>query len=325
MEHHAWAVAPTIRQVHIAMAFVALTTLALSGCRDSSESSTLVSTNMNNPTETSAELIDPSGEIAQIEFYSADADAMYQCLLSAALASATSRGLQAYPVINERDRYNATTGVYATWCKTVGTGEAVNADIASCKRYLNDGVSAPGTETLNLYANMQSIGEDGVNRVILSSIKIPAQGPADFKVKFTRSRGENVYGYINYYRLSFVPFDGNAYNENLSVFVGRSYGYADSDINLSESYIPDESVAEHMNLLSSSAIQFKITASSHIETLRTQVESAINADNSLDDNAKQIALAKATTEFDRRINLIDENSETLHRLTLEQFAIEQCG
>lgn len=325
MDYRAWAIAPKIPSIQIAMVTAAMAVLMLSGCSNSSDSPNMNNPIVNNTTVTSAELIDPAGEIAQIKFESAEVDAIYQCLLSAATASATSRGLQAYPVVNETDRNTGSTGVYATWCKTVGTSEDINADIASCRRYLKNGVSAPGTEALNLYADTPLRSEEGVKRIELESIKIPEEGSSDFKVVFLRSRGVSTDEEINSYTLSFVPFDGETYNKDLSVYVGRGYGYYDPDTNIRGYYIPEETVAEHMSLLSSSAEQFKTTATSHFEILRSQVETAINTDSSLDDDAKQVALAKAKTEIDRNINLIVQNSESFHRLLVEQFAIEQCG
>lgn len=314
MDYRAWSVGPTQYRIHIAIVILSLTVLTLSGCSNSSESPS-----MNNSTVNSAELIDPSSEIAQIKFYTAEVDAMYQCLLSAATASANSRGLQAYPVVNELDPRNA-EGVHATWCKTVGTSNAVDADVSSCNRYLTDDVSAPGTEALNLYADKRAVREDGVKRIELKSIKIPTQASTDFKVEFTRVRGANANGYS----LSFAPFDGNEYNPDLGVFIG-SYTYVDRDLNLREFYLPTGTIAEQQNLLTSSATQLKSITTSNFEILKTQVEQALNADISLNANARQAGLAKATTEIDRRIDLIENNSEAFHRLALEQFAIEQCG
>jgi len=313
-------------RIPIVIAILAMAVLWLSGCSKTSESPGSESPGMNNPTGTSAALDDPTGAIAELDFYSAEDDAIYQCLLSAATSSATTRGLQAVPVIKqERPEHPIyQVGVYANWCKTVGTGDVVDRDNAFC-RNLTGRFSAPGTEVLQLLAapvigSAIGIG-DKIDQIELKSIKIPEQGNTDFKVDFLRIRGRDK----NFFSLNFVPYDGNIYNEELSLSIRRNYHYTDQDINLSESYIPNETVAEHMNLLSSSTIQFKTTATSHFEILRSQVELAINADSSLDGNAKQVALDKATTEFDRRINLIDQNSETLHRQLLEQFAVEECG
>ena len=324
MNHYAHAAILKKLPLHCAIAIVAVTTFVLSSCGSSSTATESEPLNMNNPTVTSATLEDPSDEIAGLVFDSDNDDAIYQCLLSAATASATSRGLQAYPVtkIDRPENQFYDVGVYATWCKTVGAGDAVDTDISSC-RYLNGSFSAPGTEVLQLLAapDYGAGIESKVKRIELKSFKIPEQGSTDFRVEFRRIR----IGDENVFSLAFLPLDGNTYNRDLVVPIGNRYGYGDPDINFFESYQPSETMAEQKSLLASSASQFKSITTTNYEALKVQVEQALNADSSLDADVKQAALNKAITEIDRRINVIDQNSDAFHRLLLEQFAIEECG
>lgn len=321
MNHQAQADSATKRCLYIAMAIYAMAISMLSGCSNSSETPLSESPSMNNPNVNIAELDDPNGELAKLVFGSDADDALYQCLLSAATASATTRGFQAYPVQKVyRGDPTYTEGIYANWCKTVGAGDAVDTDIESC-RYLNGGFSAAGTQVLQLIAIPAGPSEDEIWRIELKSIKIPEQGSTDFKVEFhlVKIGDDNAFG------LYFSPFDGETYNKDLAIHIGGGYRYADPDINLSEYYSLGGTVAEQKSLLASSVAQFRTTITTGYEALKVQVEQALNADSSLDADAKQAALDKAITEIDRRTNVIDQNADSFHRLLVEQFAIEECG
>lgn len=330
MNNQIGSVASAKRCLPFIVAIATITVLMLSGCSNSSETPGSESTNMNNfttdSTEFSAALNDPSGYITGLKFLSAEDNAIYQCLLSAATASATTRGLQAYPVttINRPEIHLYNVGVKATWCKTVGEGSAVDADISACRS--NGDFSAPGTVALQLIAapDFETAGWDNtVERIELKSFKIPEQGSMDFKVEFWIIRGGEQNR--NFFNLAFIPRDGNTYNRDLRVSIGSNYVYIEPDIDLFEYYQPAETIAEQKSLLASSAIQLRTTATTNYEALKVQVEIALNADSSLDANAKQAALAKAITEIDRRINVINQYSEVFHRHVLEQIAIEECG
>ena len=308
----------------IATLIFAPTILLLSGCSNNSEPTKSDSPDVNNFNISSAELNDPNGEIAKLEFNTAEDDATYQCLLNAATSTAATRGLQAYPVrvVDRADPAGYAEGIYANWCKTVGEGNAIDNDISSCT-YLNGSFSAPGTEVLQLIAapGLGSHNGDKIERVELKSIKIPKQGSTDALVEFSRLRGTGE----NFFSLAFSPLDGSAYNKELEVSIGSNYAYTKPDIGLFEYYQPSEPIAEQKSLMASSAAQLITYATNNYNALKIQVEQALNAIDSLDTSAKQAALLQATTEIDRRITFINQNNEMLHRLLLEQFAIEECG
>ena len=317
-------------RISTSMAIVAIAVLALSGCSNSSKSSEPDSLDMNNSTDmsnsadNSAELIDPTGAIASLSFLSAEDDAQYQCLLSAAAASARSRGLQAYPVLDEINPI-LEPGVYATWCKTIKSGDAVNADIEACQQHLRNGqdVSAAGTEALRLFANIQNGPEKRVNWFQLKSIKIPTQSSNDFKVDFTIQKQSEID--VDWFGVTFVPFDGDSYNEDAGVFIASAYTHVDQDVGLRAFYTPNETAKERKSLFASSAAQLEAIATADYQALKAEVAKELNADSSLDTSTRQAALDKATTEFDRVISMIGQHSEAFHRLLLEQLAIEDCG
>ncbi|MFK7995565.1 MAG: hypothetical protein AB8B87_15625 [Granulosicoccus sp.] len=317
MDDVSGAVAPADGYFLTVMVSAVIAVILLSSCSSSSDKPESEIPEMNN--DNTSEISDPTGQIAQLEFLSAEDDADFQCLLNEATASATSRGLQAYPVINEDSPMSP--GVFATWCKTVGSGDAVNADISSCNRYLSEDIVAPGTQALQLFARRDRPTEPVIQEFGLKSITMPiAAESGALKAEYTRTKGRQ-----DSFFLAIIPFEGNTIDQDLRISIGSSYAYIDSDINLREFYSPSDTVAEQMNQLANSEMQFKVLTVTALETLKSQVEQAIDANASLDTGAKQAALEKATNELNRRIDFIDQNSEVFYNLMIEQVNIEQCG
>ncbi len=280
----------------------AVAVILVAACSGSSETNEMINDENNGP-----ELIDPDSILANLEFSSAEDDASYQCLLSAATASASARGLNALPVVYEGQPIGR--GAYATWCKTVGSSDAVNADIAACQDYLRDGLKAPGTEALQLFASKPSNAMP-VQGFGLRSFKNAASDSTGFAVEYNRTKGKT-----NDFYLLFTPVDGAGLAHEKSVLVGAVYVYVDQENSINEHYTADGAITDQLaQLAAASATQFKTTVVANFEALKSQVAQVATDD----------ALIKANTEIDRRIEMIEVNAEELLALAVEQLSIDQC-
>jgi hypothetical protein len=266
------------------------------------------------------------GNLADLTFSTAEEDAQFQCLLSAATASADSRGLTALPVLeastyeSTRDlnalpvTYRAippTVGVYATWCKTVGSGAMVDADLSSCQHYLSDTLQAPDTEAIQIFAIYGSAHM--VRTYGLRNIVIPSAEITGFKVDYVRN---------NYkYTLEFTPFNGKKLDLDNKVTIGSYYLYFDTANNIREVYKAGNSIANQLNQLSISSMQFKTTVAESLEALREEVRQYIDNSTEMDDSTKESAMATANMEIDRRIEFVNTHGEELYTLAIEQFSI----
>ncbi|MEJ2611669.1 MAG: hypothetical protein P8179_16720 [Candidatus Thiodiazotropha sp.] len=300
----------SIAKIFRGAAFLLVVMVLMVGCGDSSETSETDTPATNNE----ALIGDSSAILANLMFSTVEDDAHYQCLLSEATASASSRGLSALPVVYldqsiERE-------VYATWCKTIGCGAKVDSDLSSCQHYLTDTLYAPDTEALQIFATIESHG-DLVSAYGLRSVVIPSPEITGFKVDYEWGKRD----YQIYYKLVFTPFDGIELECKNKVGIGSSYGYVDTENDINETYRPGNTIAEQLQQLSVSSRQFKSTVIESLEVLREQVNQSIANSSSMDDAIKESAMANADIEIDRRIEVINSHGEEMYTLAVKQFSI----
>jgi len=194
----------------------------------------------------------------------------------------------------------------------------VELDRSSCGRHLSYGIRAPGTLALQLFTNHDSLDE-AVQRFGLSNYKMPIAGSPGWSVHYEQTKG-NFEGF----GIHFAPFDGNTFNRDNFIYVGSGYGYYDQDSKTQAHYKPSNSPLVQKNQFASSASTFKSTVIADLEGLRSEVIRVIDAKDCFASSTKPEALAKINNDIDRRIELMEQHSETLYGLMIEQFAIDEC-
>lgn len=303
-----------------AAAFLAISFIVmLTACSNSSDPEP-TPIPMPNNTENSAEIIDPSSILASLEFDSATDQATYQCLLSATTSTATSEGMQAFPVFWD-DSPVGNRGSFQTWCKTSGSGVLVDQDIAYCATASVGALTAPGTRVLSIDTRHFSAGGP-VGTISHYSKQIPETGEVGWLFSFSKSISAAM---PNQDRLNinFQRFDGNQLVDEAGL-LQHPYVYRDSAIDLLEFVRTDRTINEYLTDYRGSTSQFNSTINAYLTNVLISIEGAIQNKTELSEADISAALQRARTEIDQTKAFFNLHGDELHSLLLTSETYIDC-
>lgn len=305
----------TKKQVMRAVSIVSIA--CLTACSSSSDTSEMEIVVDN---ENSAEIIDPRSILSSLEFESAESQASYQCLLSAANGTATAEGMQAIPAW-WRDDPTVGRGSFQTWCKTSGEGALVEGDLDRCTQDAVNAMQAPGTTALSV-VTVHLSANGPVSTIGHTSKHIPESGTAGWAVSFAKTFAGSTANQ-DALAINFERFDGNELIEE-SGNLQHPYFYRDSDIGLTEFVRTDRTVNAYLTDYTGSAAQFKSTTNEYLSAVMVQIEEAIRGKDGLTEEAVSSALQRANAEIDQSKAFFDLNGDDLHQVLLTRETYLDC-
>ncbi len=179
-------------------------------------------------------------------------------------------------------------------------------------------MTTPGGLGSSLWTSQESV-DAVVNDYGHTAITVPDQGVGGWQTYFRRSLGTEDGFYLR-----FVGFDGDQLDFTKIIKLYDQYSYSDTEIGLTEVFVPQTSPSELIALLRESPARFESVVTEHYGALSVQVEQAINGNDTLDEDAKTAALTRASVEIGDREALMNSNIAELHPLFLNMQMHGEC-